>query len=225
MAADDAQAPSGADGGLDPRYDPAFQRGYRPQPGERPRTRVRGTSVIPTNTGTSAAAAAGSVPRSPDPVEHPAPRAEPSIATVGSWEASEPFQPIPPAPPVAVTGAGGTTASRSGPLDRLDTSPRTNRYFLALWIIGAGFVVLGIVLYAVSVFTSYTSPTPSADVSGLVFSQLGWMLAGPLVTVGLATLVALLLLTALTANRPSAPEAHAARFDQPDARDDTDDLS
>jgi hypothetical protein len=91
-----------------------------------------------------------------------------------------------------------------GFLDRIDTSPRTNRRVLALWIIGAGFVVLGIGLYVVSVFTSYTNPTPNSDVSGLVFSQLGWMLAGPLVTVGLATLVTMTLLTAFTARRGPA---------------------
>ena len=35
-------------GGFDPRFDPAFQRGYKPQPGERPRTRVRSTATDPT---------------------------------------------------------------------------------------------------------------------------------------------------------------------------------
>ena len=31
---------SGRAGGFDPRFDPAFQRGYQPQPGERPQTRA-----------------------------------------------------------------------------------------------------------------------------------------------------------------------------------------
>lgn len=39
MIADDEQD-TARPGGFDPRYDPAFQRGYRPQPGERARTRV-----------------------------------------------------------------------------------------------------------------------------------------------------------------------------------------
>lgn len=110
--------------------------------------------------------------------------------------AAEALPPAGAGMPVPVPGAGF--------FDRIDTSPRTNRRVLALWIIGAGLVVLGIVLYVVSVFTSYTNPTPNSDVSGLVFSQLGWMLAGPLVTVGLATLVTMTLLTALTARRAPA---------------------
>jgi hypothetical protein len=61
--------------------------------------------------------------------------------------------------------------------------------------------VLGIVLYALSVSISYAGPTPGSDVGSLVFAQLGWMLAGPLVTTGLLTLVALLFLTALSGRR------------------------
>jgi hypothetical protein len=64
-----------------------------------------------------------------------------------------------------------------------------------------GFVVLGVVLYSVSVSLSYAGPTPSTDVGALVLSQLGWMLAGPLITIGLATIVALLFLTALAGRR------------------------
>jgi len=71
----------------------------------------------------------------------------------------------------------------------------------ALGIVGGGLVVVGIVLYSVSVSLSYTGSTPSTDVGSLVISQLGWMLAGPLVTIGLLTLVALLFLTALSGRR------------------------
>ncbi|WP_431279112.1 hypothetical protein [Leifsonia poae] len=91
-------------------------------------------------------------------------------------------------------------------LDRVDVSPKRNPYFLALWILGGGFIVLGIVLYAVSVYTSYTSSSTELDLTTLVFSQIGWMLAAPLVSVGLATIVALVLLSALRA-RPAPTSA------------------
>ena len=75
----------------------------------------------------------------------------------------------------------------------------------SVWIVGAGLVVLGIVLYSVSVSLSYTGSTPSTDVGSLVISQLGWMLAGPMITIGLATLVGLLFLTALAGRRTRRP--------------------
>ena len=73
-------------------------------------------------------------------------------------------------------------------------------------------VVLGIVLYSVSVSLSYSAATPSSDVGTLVISQLGWMLAGPLITIGLATLVALLFLTALAGRRPTPSAADPAEL-------------
>ena len=208
MAEDDAQ--DSDDRGFDPRYDPEFQRGYHATPGEQARTRMRAAPTAPPIP-IGRAAAGTAVPSPPAPRTVPAP-----VGGSGAWEAEpaavpDPGIPLDPAlleidgaerTPPAAGGVPVATAGL-GLLDRIDASPRTNRRILALWIIGVGFVVLGIVLYVVSVFTSYTNPTPNSDVSGLVFSQLGWMLAGPLVTVGLATLVTLVLLTALTARRSS----------------------
>lgn len=177
-------------GGFDPRFDPAFQRGYQPRPGERSQTRVRSdapdsayrrpSSVLP--------AASGEVA---EPESVPAPeRVAAPVADLG----------LPPQPAPLVTGPGL--------LDRLEPNPRRNPVMLALWLVGAGFVVLGIVLYCVSVTSSYNGPTPSTDVTALVFAQLGWMLAGPLITVGLLTIVGLLFLTALVGRRsPQAPRA------------------
>jgi heme/copper-type cytochrome/quinol oxidase subunit 2 len=80
----------------------------------------------------------------------------------------------------------------------VETAPRRNRYFLALWVMAIGFVALGILLYVMSVATSYTTTnTNGSDVVQLVFSQLGWMLAAPLITVGLLTVVVLVLIQAL----------------------------
>jgi hypothetical protein len=180
---------------IDPRYDPAFQRGYQPKPGERPVTRVR--------------------PESPD-----APYRRPS-ALLRTQEPADEYEYAvrDDAPPLLIDPQEAFTADPStvldslassqpavvvagpGILDRLELDPRRNPLMLALWIVGGGFVVLGIVLYCISVSTSYTGPTPSTDVGQLVFAQLGWMLAGPLITVGLLTLVALLFLNALAGRR------------------------
>lgn len=230
MSVDDEVQAGDEDGrGFDPRFDPAFQRGYRPRPGEQTRTRMRGVPTGPDASGD------GSAPTGPAAAVAPGasagPRASGSATSAASaaWEAETVGGPAtsieygdgtrPLVAPEHATAADRAAAAEALPpagagmpvpapgasfLDRVDTSPRTNRRVLALWIIGAGLVVLGIVLYVVSVFTSYTNPTPNSDVSGLVFSQLGWMLAGPLVTVGLATLVTMTLLTAVTARRPPA---------------------
>lgn len=208
MIVDDEQKDAAR--GFDPRYDPAFQRGYRPQPGERPRTRVR--------TASAAAPDAGAEPvRARPRTDDGAPAVEAAALSVDAVA-------LPPSAPSAAETASraavdlGQSADRTdfdrtdlvrayavpapGLLDRLELSPRRNPLMLALWIVGAGLVVLGVVLYSVSVSLSYTGSTPSTDVGSLVISQLGWMLAGPMITIGLATLVALLFLTALAGRRP-----------------------
>lgn len=218
MAVDDANRETADRGDFDPRYDPAFQRGYQPKPGERPRTRVRDASAT--------AAFQRPAPRAVDPVERAdraerAERVEPSAdAEYGVVEAeAEAYTPAPGAAPTPDAATALTAASlaavpaypaRSGILAAVDFSPRRNRAVLTLWLVGGGLVALGILLYVMSVFTSYTNPTSGADVTGLVFSQLGWMLAGPLITVGLATLMILLALTLLSARpAPASIESEA----------------
>jgi hypothetical protein len=182
----------GRAGGFDPRFDPAFQRGYQPRPGERAQTRVRADAPD------SAYRRPSSVlPAAPDEVAEPGYAAAPELPS-----APAPDVDLAPEPAAAPIAAG------PGLLDRLEPSPRRNPVMLALWLVGAGLVVLGIVLYCVSVTSSYNGPTPSTDVTALVFAQLGWMLAGPLITVGLLTLVGLLFLTALVGRRsPRSPRA------------------
>jgi hypothetical protein len=182
----------GRSGGFDPRYDPAFQRGYQPRPGEQAQTRVRADAPDSAYRRPSSL-----LPRPEEDIE-PEPMQEPALPV------SVPDLDLPPQPASPPTAAPSL-------LDRLDTSPRRNPFMLALWLVGIGLVVLGIVLYSVSVTASYNGPTPSTDVTGLVFAQLGWMLAGPLITVGLLTIVGLLFLTALAGRR--APQATRARDD------------
>ncbi|GAA4137129.1 hypothetical protein [Leifsonia shinshuensis] len=204
MIVDDEQKDAAR--GIDPRYDPQFQRGYRPQPGERARTRLR-----------PAPAPAPSLPeRAHDDEDRaPAEAAALSIAPVAMPRAvSAPAQP--PAAEAALEREAVRAAPAPGILDRLELSPRRNPLMLALWLIAGGFVVLGIVLYSVSVSLSYTGSTPSTDVGSLVISQLGWMLAGPLITVGLLTLVGLLFLTALAGRGRRRPPDQEADGELPD---------
>jgi len=173
---------------FDPRYDPAFQRGYQPRPGERAETRVRTAPPAPAVQRTSAAP----------------PEREEARASEPLWGADD-LPPVTDAVPVPTTAVAPAVFGSPGPALRFEVNPRRNPFMLALWLVGAGFVVLGIVLYCVSVATSYSGPTPSSDLGSLVFAQLGWMLAGPLITVGLVTIVGLLFLTAVASSRSSAP--------------------
>jgi hypothetical protein len=208
MIVDDEQKDAAR--GFDPRYDPQFQRGYRPQPGERARTRLRADpasavatgderdtderSTVERSTVERSTAEAAALTIAPAPV----PRTAPAVLGVQPPAAGG----ADPDREAARAYAAPAPASTASILDRLDLSPRRNPLMLALWLVAGGFVVLGIVLYSVSVSLSYTGSTPSTDVGSLVISQLGWMLAGPLITVGLITLVGLLFLTALAGRGP-----------------------
>jgi hypothetical protein len=204
--ADAQPAPAGDPDAFDPNYDPAFQRGYTPHPGEARRTRLRnGTDDAPFRRPTTAAS--DSSPAAPPADIAPRPQRDDDFLDPDWLERAPELElerelerePEPEFEPFRTADRAGSAVVITGAsiLDRAEISPRRNPYFLALWIMGGGFIVLGIVLYAVSVYTSYTSTTDAQDVSTLVFSQVGWMLAGPLVTVGLGTIVALVLLTAL----------------------------
>ncbi len=182
--------------GIDPRFDPAFQRGYKPKPGETAHKRVKPASGQTTVTAQAV----------PTPVARPAE----SLSAVSDevvWADDEPEleQVTTPTPPAGQAESLETAAMvydyrEDAPalLAQIETAPRRNPYFLALWIMAIGFIVLAIFLYVMSVVSSYSgTSTNGADVFQLVFSQLGWMLATPLITVGLATLVLLVLIQAL----------------------------
>ena len=198
MIVDDEQKDAAR--GFDPRYDPQFQRGYRPQPGERARTRLRADPASAVATGDERETDERSTvePVALTIAPAPVPRSAPAMLGVQPPAAGG----ADPDREAARAYAAPAPAPTASILDRLDLSPRRNPLMLALWLVAGGFVVLGIVLYSVSVSLSYTGSTPSTDVGSLVISQLGWMLAGPLITVGLITLVGLLFLTALAGRGP-----------------------
>jgi hypothetical protein len=191
MIGDDEQQDASRAGAFDPRYDPAFQRGYTPRPGEVARTRTRsaGYRAPGSRTRRNEWDDDGERDRRPD-----------DLFDSGGDEQQTAVVPSIAEGPLVIA------APASGVLDRLDVSPRRNRWMLALWLVGAGFVVLGIVFYTISVSISYAGPAPGSDVGSLVIAQLGWMLAAPLVTVGLLTLVALLFLTAVVGRRASGDD-------------------
>ncbi|GIT81332.1 hypothetical protein LLS1_30010 [Leifsonia sp. LS1] len=200
MIADD-EHDTARSGGFDPRYDPAFQRGYRPQPGERPRTTVRSAS------GTAASGRVASGARTASPTSS-ARDVSPldDIAAAGTADTSWEQSAEPVTGPAVAPYAAAPAVPAPSPLASVELSPRRNPYMLALWIVGAALVVLGVVVYAVAANTSYTNnySGTGSDVATQVFIQIGWVLAGPMITIGFATLVALLFLTALTGRRRSS---------------------
>ncbi|WP_223693509.1 hypothetical protein [Leifsonia poae] len=198
---------SGADapGGIDPRFDPVFQRGYRARPGEQPRTRLRPST--PASDATAASAVeeriVAPLPSRPPTVDSVVPSAEGGSVEPDPLDVFE-VDRFDVGAALADVSLGAPAA---GILDRAELSPRRNPYMLALWVMSGGFIVLGIVLYTITLYTSYSNnPTGEQDITMLVFSQLGWMLAAPLVTVGLITIVTLVLLTAIRA-RATTPDA------------------
>jgi hypothetical protein len=67
-----------------------------------------------------------------------------------------------------------------------------NPYFVALWVIAVAFVVLGAWLYFSTLLISFSG---AQDASRL-FALLGYVFGGPLVTIGLATIVGLVFVKA-----------------------------
>lgn len=209
MIADDEQDSARSDG-FDPRYDPAFQRGYHPQPGERSRTRVRAVAAAPVR----------ERPRTEVDVDDAFP-----AAAASSWEAADVVESAPldlPGASFPVSSSLPETAAApvvvtAGLLAGAELSPRRNPLMLALWIVGAGLVVLGVVIYAVAVNASYTTSYTGTggDIGMQVLTQIGWVLAGPMITIGIATMVALLFLTAIVGRR-RAPAATGADPDPDD---------
>jgi hypothetical protein len=173
---------------FDPRFDPAFQRGYRPKVGDAMRVERRPAPQ----------------PKQPDePRQAEAPPAPPvPPARVTQVVPREPT--IAPGTEQASTGQGG--AGEWGDDDatgdtRVPAAPSRNPYILTLWIVGIGFVVLGLALYVVSTMSGLSPSSSGDDPFQILLHQLGWVFATPLVTVGLATIIGLLF---MAATRPRA---------------------
>ena len=134
-----------ADADFDPRYDPAFQRGYQPRPGERPRTQLRSATPAreqspfrrPSNTQAPDAGGASAAYRraSAESPVRPAPEPEELVGDAGVpdelREADPRFVPDPLTLELEAyradgfAGASGLsgTATRGSFLDDIDVSP------------------------------------------------------------------------------------------------------
>jgi hypothetical protein len=151
---------------IDPRYDPAFQRGYQGAP--------VATSVAPAPI-TQEHAAPASV--SPGPVT--------SVPTAPAGDLDGATQTHPDA-----------DASDNTVPPLRDTPPplRTNPYIYALGIMGVVFVVggIGIELWTSYSSMSASGGYEGTPVSTMIAQNVAYVVTGPLITVGLAILAGLL---------------------------------
>jgi hypothetical protein len=176
---------------IDPRYDPRFQRGYQAADAA-PAPRASTSGVRPTSSGRRAQRDAALAEPAPEP-DRPA---LPDGATASAGAALAETPATPPAP----QGSAGPEpeVEYHGPAPR-----RSNPWLVALWAIGVGFVVLGVgmivVVQSINQTTVYATsgygdPTPKMFI---IFMNVAYSASGPLITVGLGTIVALLFQRAL----------------------------
>lgn len=178
---------------LDPRFDPAFQRGYQPRAGEFIRVERR---PAPEATKPAQQQRASEPQQSTQPPQR---RAEATASPSANVVHEELVHATAPEQAASVEDWGGEDATGDA---RVTATPPRNPYVVALWIIGVGSVVLGLVLYILSATSGLATSSASNDQFQMLIFQLGWVFATPLVTVGLATIVGLLFLSAA---RPRTP--------------------
>ncbi|MEO8907517.1 MAG: hypothetical protein ABI310_05505 [Microbacteriaceae bacterium] len=167
---------------LDPRYDPAFQRGYSGGKG-------RSASPVP-------------VAR-PAVYESAADESAADESAAGASAADE-FAGGPP----ALVPADEVAAP-----DSQHGAPRSNPYLTALWILGIAFIAIGIgaQFWAQnSTAGSGYDPAHGTPLVG-VLASLAYSLGGPLITVGLATVVGLLFLAAVRFRPRRGPRSRSSR--------------
>ncbi|MEJ3405355.1 hypothetical protein WDJ51_11465 [Rathayibacter sp. YIM 133350] len=168
--------------GIDPRFDPRFQRGYDPERHDRP---ARGTdserplfsSSLKNPTGGIGVGTPGVLPPARD---RPAPDAGRPV--VDETEADADLD-------ADADAEDADAATHPGP-------DRRNPFLIALWVVSAVLVVAGawFIVQAASTPTSRFVPSLTA---GDIFIQTAWTVAPTAVGVGLAAMVALTLFHAL----------------------------
>jgi len=175
--------PDDSNRGIDPRYDPRFQRGYDGD-AERPQGAARTDRDAPRRSQRAAFERAAPIERvatSAERVAAPEPAAPEFTASESA--ASEPT--FDDEPEVWV-------ARQPGP----DSSAR--RWLAGLWWIGGVLLALGVVSLAYGIWANNdTAGQPYQDFFITVFSSIAWQLYGPALTIGLATLVATAVLQTL----------------------------
>jgi hypothetical protein len=177
-----------SDSSIDPRFDPAFQRGYRPEP-----------DIVTTAQQPPVRMPAVLRPASGIRENAPAERA--------SEDAS--VEPPGGAEPTADGEPQGTEPSPDDETPNVQLRPpRANPYLTALWIIGIGFVVVGIAtqFWARTTIMSFSYQPGGGTSVDAVLLNLTYSVGVPMITMGLATIVGLLFLLAVRhGGRPRRP--------------------
>lgn len=173
---------------VDPRFDPAFQRGYRRSQAPASATDASAMDASarkpPPKAGDRSAdgrAAPRAFGRARDETE-----ADVRSSTTGVADSSGEFDPDDARNDAEVPHFEGR-------------APRTNPYLTALWIIGVGFVITGI---GTQLWAQMQAGNVSYDPTGgvplnAVLLNLAYSVGGPMITTGLATIVGLLFLLAV----------------------------
>lgn len=174
--------------GIDPRFDPTFQRGFRPDSRRSDSSRRERSRR--------------------EPVARSAPDRAAHESTLPPKQAQAPAQapkqvPIPPvSPPNAADSAAGSTIDEDDGTDLVSMTPpaRFNPYIVALWVIGIILVVAGagFLFWAQTISRMSGGYDPNQGVPiEIILANLAYSVSGPMVAVGLATLIGLIFLRAV----------------------------
>jgi hypothetical protein len=175
---------------IDPRYNAAFQRAYQ------------GPDAVAAD---SARPSGRPIVRSPRPAE-PA-GAVPSDESDGLGESGEALDLEVQSSRVSDSDESALSEGHSRPTEALSARPgppaRENPYFTALWVIAIVFVAGGVIFQVWAQLTSFagTFERPGTVPIQSVIVDVAFAVCGPAITVGLATIVALLFVRALGARR------------------------
>ena len=189
---------------FDPRFDPAFQRGYKPKPGEA--VRVRQPRAVEPAPEAPSRAEPGAASRSA-PIQSSRMRGQPSrrtvepdplgierahLAAIAEAELASYDPPTLQAPQERFDEAESLQV-------QVETEPAVNVFVIVLWLIAGIFTVVGTILLISAVYALVTSsPINAFD---RTMDELGIYLSAPLLTVGLGTAVGLLFLSAVRSGR------------------------
>ncbi|HEY8588230.1 MAG TPA: hypothetical protein VIL55_01640 [Naasia sp.] len=196
------RARGGHEPSLDPRYDPIYQRGYAPEPGDeqRPRPRAIPRLSIPRRADPAPAhkmsAAAGSAERDAAPRSAADGARGPAGATPNTY---------PPANP-----ATGDPTDGMAPPDLPDDSPHQRRWAVLLAVAGVALIVVGVWAHMVawplqfqgwSVVNDEVRTPDGLSIVQVQLSQLAIAVAPQLIVLGVTAILADLVILTYTAAR------------------------
>jgi hypothetical protein len=189
---------------IDPRYNAAFQRAYQgPDAVAADSVRPSGRPIVRSPRSAEPAAA---VPRAAPEAPEPA-RTVPSDESDWLGESGEALDLEVQSSRVSDSDESALSEGHSRPTEELSARPgppaRENPYFTALWVIAIVFVAGGVIFQVWAQLTSFagTFERPGTVPIQSVIVDVAFAVCGPAITVGLATIVALLFVRALGVRR------------------------